>query len=377
MKESNKNIRILYLMQLPPPLHGVSYLNGAIYNSDVLNKLYRISLVRLDFAGTIRQLRKPHPLKILKAVKIFFNLLVKLIFFRPHLVYFTPMPVGVAFCRDLIFIGLIKLFPARLVCHLHNQGIAETVHKHPFRRHLYRFAFRHTAVIYPGQELINREILPLKAMGCTSYVVRNGAFIPSAERIPSSTPDGRKRMLFLAHITPGKGLHVLLDALREIRIRKASLTIELHIAGEFFPGKYENLIHTKIAEYGLTDVFFHGNVKEEQKIDLFRSCDLFVFPSLNDTLGLVVIEAMQAGLPCIVTDAGALTEYFCPGEECLLTRKGDRQELTEAILHLLSSDELSERIASAGREKALTYTPERFVHELRNTLERILSSQQF
>ena len=69
-----KRLKILYLIQLPPPVHGVSTINSLIFNSEYINERNDKCLLELKFCDELTQLRKVNPEKIIK----FLSLLRKL-----------------------------------------------------------------------------------------------------------------------------------------------------------------------------------------------------------------------------------------------------------------------------------------------------------
>lgn len=86
----------------------------------------------------------------------------------------------------------------------------------------------------------------------------------------------------------------------------------------------------------LPNVTVHRNVKPNSDTlrGLFQHADLFVLPTRADTLGLVVLEALAAGLPIITTHIGALPEVVTDGETGLVVPPGDVGALCEALARL-------------------------------------------
>lgn len=93
--------------------------------------------------------------------------------------------------------------------------------------------------------------------------------------------------------------------------------------------------------------------------DVLAALDLFVLASIEEPLGLVVIEAMAAALPVVATAVGGVPESVVDGETGLLVRGGDPDALAAAIVSLLRDPERRRRFGAAGRQRVL----ERFVAE--------------
>jgi len=66
------------------------------------------------------------------------------------------------------------------------------------------------------------------------------------------------------------------------------------------------------------DIFVLGNIPEDMIVDLYNAGDVFLFPSIKEGWGLVVLEAMASGLPVIASDIEPLTEFLEDGNNSLL-----------------------------------------------------------
>lgn len=144
-------------------------------------------------------------------------------------------------------------------------------------------------------------------------VIPNGVSLPSNTDIPSlqSNRDttGRKAF-FLSRVHPKKGLPMLLEAWH----RMGPQGWELVIAGPDEVG-HTGQLKTLVDRYGLqNDVRFVGPVDDAAKWRLYAESDLFILPTHSENFGIVVAEAMAAGLP-VVTTKGApwsvLSERQC------------------------------------------------------------------
>jgi glycosyltransferase involved in cell wall biosynthesis len=85
--------------------------------------------------------------------------------------------------------------------------------------------------------------------------------------------------------------------------------------------------------------------------DLLARTDVFVLASKQETLPISILEAMRAGLPVIASDVGGISEEVIDGETGLLVRPGSVEELSAALMHLLSSKTLRTAMGRAGRRR--------------------------
>lgn len=86
---------------------------------------------------------------------------------------------------------------------------------------------------------------------------------------------------------------------------------------------------------------------------LLAAADLFVLPSLQEALGLVLLEAMAAGLPVIASRVGGIPELVQSGQQGLLVPAGDSSALAAAIAALLADKQQAARLGAAGRKRVL------------------------
>jgi glycosyltransferase involved in cell wall biosynthesis len=111
-----------------------------------------------------------------------------------------------------------------------------------------------------------------------------------------------KNLPFLAHFWP-RTHHAL---------RAAGIDARLTITGE---GPYEPVMRTALAPHGAR---FTGVLRGQQLADLYRSADLFLFPSTTDTLGQAVMEAQACGVPCLISPTGGPREITIANQTALV-----------------------------------------------------------
>lgn len=89
-----------------------------------------------------------------------------------------------------------------------------------------------------------------------------------------------------------------------------------------------------------------------EEIRLFyRAADVFVLPSLNEAFGMVILEAMASGVPCVVSDKGACAEIL--GKNGLIFASGNYVDLAEKILRILENENLRREFSSEAYDRML------------------------
>ncbi|MBI5202592.1 MAG: glycosyltransferase family 4 protein [Elusimicrobia bacterium] len=125
---------------------------------------------------------------------------------------------------------------------------------------------------------------------------------------------GTRVLMTLSRLSPEKGIHLLIEALE--RLEKSGGLPEdvvLLICGEaaFMSGaSYERKLRKLAARLKKVRTFFPGYVAGVDKKAFFEVADLFLSPSVHDSYGLTVVEALQAGLPVLASDHHGVQEIF-------------------------------------------------------------------
>jgi len=105
-------------------------------------------------------------------------------------------------------------------------------------------------------------------------------------------------------------------------------------------------------QFAETPTVFTGYLQGKDLAQAYASADLFVFPSANETLGNVVLEAMSSGLPVVAPRSGGVLDHVVDGENGFLFDKGDVADLVAAVRSLVSDPALTGRLAVTARQHA-------------------------
>jgi glycogen(starch) synthase len=122
-------------------------------------------------------------------------------------------------------------------------------------------------------------------------------------------------------------------------------------------GTAEQELREQATALGLDDHGeFLGWIGDDVLHSLYRIADLTVVPSIYEPFGLVALEAMASGCPCLVADTGGLREVV-PSDETvgLRFRSRDPESLGQMAERLLTDDELRDRLVAEASEHVLTF----------------------
>jgi glycosyltransferase involved in cell wall biosynthesis len=128
---------------------------------------------------------------------------------------------------------------------------------------------------------------------------------------------------------------------------------QLVIVGAGRDEKYLASLRALAAELGIAgDVVFVGGIPLEQTVNFYRAADLFVYPSLNETFGLPILEAMASGCPVVTSDVSAMPETA--GGAAVLADPKDPASIARAIVEAASPDR--DRLRDLGLRRAAQFT---------------------
>jgi len=196
---------------------------------------------------------------------------------------------------------------------------------------------------------LKTELTQLGLPDACIHVVPPGVTLPAsiATRPPSAE---RIQLLCVANCLPGKGLHVLLDALHRVQDSRLRLTV---VGDDRVDPAYTRSLQGLLARWTLgPQVRFTGTVPWETVAHFYAGADIFVFPSLFEGFGMVLAEAMSFGVPIIASAAGAIPELVQDGENGVLVPPNDADALAEAIVRLAADAPLRHRLGKSGRARA-------------------------
>jgi len=171
-------------------------------------------------------------------------------------------------------------------------------------------------------------------------------------------------LLFVGNPYDRKGLEFVIRALSKIKQKN----VKLLVSGRDEPGRFQKLVN----EIGLNDrVYFRVGLSTDIN-KYFSAADIFVLPSLYETFGLVVIEAMASGLPVVVSSSefvGA-AELIEDGKNGLILKSPkDSEDIAEKLKFLIESENVRKQIGIEANKKAGKYTWEKTADSMLKALE--------
>jgi phosphatidylinositol alpha-mannosyltransferase len=180
--------------------------------------------------------------------------------------------------------------------------------------------------------------------GCDVEMFRN-----DATKVAPGLPTGR-RMLWVGRLDAQKGFPIAVSAFRRIAAEVPDLSFI--VVGE---GRDRPAVSSLPPDLRRR-VVMAGSVPHESLPAYFAGADVFVSPAVGqESFGLVLVEAMAAGVPVVASDIAGYREVVRANVDGLLVRRRDPAALAEAARRVLSDPELASRLIEAGRARADRY----------------------
>lgn len=167
---------------------------------------------------------------------------------------------------------------------------------------------------------------------------------------PESAGYGDQEILFVGRLRPKKNPDDAIRAMETVVERHPAA--KLHIVGT---GPLRETVEQAVVQTGLENsVTIHGRVSEEQLLELYERCSLFVLPSEWEGHPLVLLEAWASGMIVVGTDVEGIREFVEPGSNGELVPLNDPPSLGETIGALLDTPPDLEERGSRAREHVAT-----------------------
>ncbi|OGT36793.1 MAG: hypothetical protein A3F12_00735 [Gammaproteobacteria bacterium RIFCSPHIGHO2_12_FULL_38_14] len=196
--------------------------------------------------------------------------------------------------------------------------------------------YKANKIVSPTKALVDAILHQLKINPEKMSVVLPGPGL--AQESVTSKGLGKKKQWRIGYITKygvQKNFEVLFKAASELKLKRTDFKIILTLNTEH---KLFQFIQAMINQYDIADVIEnHGEVTDNEIQQLYLTLDLFVFPSLCESIGFTLLEAMYSRIPVIASDIKSNRELL--GENGLFFSPYDHKKLVDCIISITSDDE--------------------------------------
>ncbi len=198
---------------------------------------------------------------------------------------------------------------------------------------------------YINEKIIEKDI----------EIIPTGIDIKRFSNSKNKKENSKKVILHVGRIVKEKNIDLIIESAPYILKKIDSIFL---IVGE---GPARKEYEEKVKEKGLQNNFiFTGFVNDEKLLEHYASADVFVFPSIYETQGIVALEAMASGLPVVAARAKALPDFIIDEENGYLFDPGNPRELAEKLIKAIEDKKVVEK----GMEFVKNFSIEKMAEKL-------------
>lgn len=294
--------------------------------------------------------------KMYSYLKFFVETIYKAIFFKYDLIY-----VHYADHSLYPFIVLQFFLKRKMLINFHGSDFM-----HPSK-----FNFLVEGVIQKADQLIVpssnfRDMVQEKYPYSNYFISPSGGIDTSIFKPYNETKNLDKFIIgYVSRIDTGKGWDLLLKAFENLACKYAHIQLIMVGDGTQFSLLQDRVRNSKYADF----ITLIGQVDNQLLPNWYNKFDVFVFPTqLEESLGLVGLEALACGVPVVGSSVGGILSYLVDYENGRIFQKGDIQSLTECIEYFITLDE------NAFRKVALNATKTAFSFDEKIVGDRLIEN---
>ncbi|SHM89969.1 Glycosyltransferase involved in cell wall bisynthesis [Fibrobacter sp. UWR3] len=271
--------------------------------------------------------------------------------FKPDVIHaHWPFP------HAYIALGAAKLFRIPLVLNFHGAELL-LIRKKKWVKPLLKFAIGQAQAVFANSSFTAGKIKALRNVDVewSPYGTTLESGEISAEPTQAPHPvNGKFKILFVGRHIERKGICYLIEAAKYLPRDQ----FEIRIVGV---GDLTDKLKTQAAEVSTTpdaaNIIFTGKLSPEALANEYRTANVFTLPAIVDSkgdtegLGVVLIEAMELGLPVVASNVGGIPDVVVDGVSGILVPEKDPQALANAYKRLAAEPELQKQLLEGARKR--------------------------
>ena len=344
-KDINK---ILAIGQIPPPYNGQNVMFEYFVKGNY-SKL-KIYFINANFSSSLTDQSKLKIGKLIVILKIIYKSILYKFKYSINILYYLPSGSNkIALYKDIFLLFILRKLFSKTIYHIHAGGLSEYFNQ-------YSFIERKMIMCVMGKPDL---VIQLSKMSPADGVLLNAkkiVYIPNGITASKTKIQKLKdpviNLLYVGLIKESKGIFVLLEALR--KIKETKFLWKMYIVGEFKSSVIKDRALNFIKRNGLElYVEFPGVKAGPDKEMYFAQADIFCFPSYFEceNFPLVLLEAMQYGLPIVTTNWRAIPEIVIEEKTGFLVPIKNSEKLAIRLQELLENKKLREIMGSNGKKE--------------------------
>lgn len=291
------------------------------------------------------------PIRIIGSLVFYFKILILLKKIKPDIIHAQGIAMGLPAMFAKIFLNIPYIVYSRCSPILvYNGTIIE--HLKSINIFIQKLILKRAKTIIVLTEDMKNEIKAIYK-DCNVVILPNGIDISKYNKRKKPNQNhiiSNKRILWIGRFRPEKGVNFLIEAMSLI-IKEIDASLILVGYGN----EEKSLIDLTHKHNLDRTVQFEGKVKNEDIIDYLITSDLFVLPSITEGFPMVILEAMACGLPIVASNINGISEIITDGENGLLARPKNPEDIARKVILLLKNDKLRAEFSKNNLEKIHQY----------------------
>jgi|TARA_B110000027_G_C16077257_1_gene281926 glycosyltransferase involved in cell wall biosynthesis len=336
--------KILFVIPLPPPVHGASVINDIIRKNIKINKNFKTYFFNSSPVKKIEDIGKFKIKKMIKFIYSYFVLFIKILKINPHFIYFNPSPRGIGLYRDILFIALYKILNKKLIFHLHGRGFYESVKNSFLLKKILIICFKNVNLICLSNLLI-KDVNLIRDKTKQVFILHNF----SKKNNSNSKKNKYFTFIYLSNLISSKGVLTFVGAIKILnkKYKNFNATVVGNKRDQIFFKKFKNKIKM------LHNVKYLGPLFGKKKNDVIKKSNVLVFPTQypNETFSLVLLEAMSAGLPIISSNIGGLPDIIDHNKNGFIVTSNNSSQYAKYMEFFLKKKKLSKQFGINAKKK--------------------------
>lgn len=192
------------------------------------------------------------------------------------------------------------------------------------------------------RQVVSRYGIPAEKIDVVHFGIEVAEELAPLDDVPVA--HGRPTVLFLGRVTRQKGPEYFLEVARRVADHVSDAEFILAGSGDLLPGTIERAVELDLAER----MHFAGAVKGDEVDRLYRAADVCVMPSVSEPLGLVALESLRNGTPCIIPKTAGVAEIL---RHAMRVDYWDVEDMADKVIGLLRYPELWAELSDGGLDE--------------------------
>ena len=275
--------------------------------------------------------------------------------FKPDVIHaHWPFP------HAYIALGAAKLFRIPLVLNFHGAELL-LIRKKKWVKPLLKFAIGQAQAVFANSSFTAGKIKALRNVDVEwspyGTTLESGTAATGDTTTPAITPhpvDGKFKILFVGRHIERKGICYLIEAAKHL----PRDLFEIRIVGV---GDITDKLKAQAAEVAKStdaaEIIFTGKLSPEELANEYKTANVFTLPAIVDSkgdtegLGVVLIEAMELGLPVVASNVGGIPDVVVDGVSGILVPEKDPEALAGAYRRLAAEPELMKQLLAGAQKR--------------------------